>query len=33
MRISDMIRGIHTAPVQVVGFIWPLGVELHQTLV
>ena len=28
-----MIRGIHTASVQVIGFIWPLGVELHQKLV
>ena len=27
-----MMRGIRTTPVQVVGFIWPLGAELHQKL-
>ena len=28
-----MFRGIHSTSVQVVGFIWPLGAELHQKLV
>ena len=32
-NFQDMIRGAHTTSVQVVGFIWPLGVELHQKLV
>ena len=27
-----MIRGIRSTSVQVVGFIWPLGAELHQKL-
>ena len=33
LEFQGMIRGICTAPVEVVGFIWPLWAKLHQKLV
>ena len=32
-NLRNCCGGIRTAPVQLVGFIWPLGAELHQKLV